>query len=187
MKNLIFTTILIISNYSVFGQEAKVITGKEKYKFDEVIKVTFEIDAKYDSIALPDFTGLKLIGGPFKNSSISVSVENWEKTVSELRTYRLVPTESGQIKIKSPIYFVDGKKIEGKGTEIAVDTTGLNSEEKEKNIIQNFIEDSVKPKETTRIIFHENMGYIEIFDKMGWQVLKRLSSEEIEQIKKLTN
>lgn len=183
MKNLILTTILISSSAAIFGQEAKVITDKEKYKFDEIIEVTFELNAKYDSIDLPEFEGFKIIGGPAKNSSISI--QNGEKTISESRIYKLRPIESGRLKIKSPSYFIDEQEFKGKPAKIEIDPSNLTVEELEEKEIQEFIEDGIKPKGTTRIIIYENKGYIEIFGEMAWQFHRRLTSEEIERIKKI--
>ena len=50
MKNLFLTTIFLISTAYSFGQEANVSTDKEEYKFDEIIELTFELNAKFDSI-----------------------------------------------------------------------------------------------------------------------------------------
>ncbi|WP_127845825.1 hypothetical protein [Psychroflexus aestuariivivens] len=59
-----------------------------------------------------------------------------------------------------------------------------DEELKEKEYIE-FIEDSIKPKGTTRIILHENKGFIEIFEDLRWKLLRRLTTEEIEQIGKI--
>ena len=183
MKILLLSTALLISSIISFGQEAKVTTDKEEYKFDEIIEVTFELNAEYDSIDLPDFEGFKLIGGPTKSSS--VSIQNGEKTISESRTYRLRPLKSGRLKINSPTYFIDGDRIKGKPAKINVDPSNLTAEELEEKEFQEFIEDGIKPKGTTRIILHENKGYIEIFGEMGWEFHRRLTAEEIEQIEKM--
>jgi len=183
MKNILLTTTLLISNIISFSQEAKVITDKEKYKFEEIIEVTFELNAEYDSTNLPDFKGLKLIGGPTKKSS--VSVQSGEKTISTSRTYKLRPVKSGRLKINTLIYFIDGKRIKGKPTKIEVTPSILTDEELKEKEFQDFIKDKIKPKGTTRIILHENKGYIEIFGDIEWKFHRRLTAEEIEQIKKI--
>lgn len=182
MKNLL-TTALLVSSSTILSQEARVTTDKEYYKFDEIIEVTFELNAKYDSIDLPDLEGFKLIGGPSKNSS--VSIQNGEKTIRESRTYRLRPIESGRLKINSPTYFIDGKRIKGKPAKVKVAPSNLTAEELEEKKFQEFIEDGIKPKGTTRIILHDNKGYIEVFREMGWELHRRLTAEEIEQLKKI--
>ncbi|WP_127845826.1 hypothetical protein [Psychroflexus aestuariivivens] len=72
MKNLFLTTIFLISTVSTFGQQAKLTTGKEEYKFDEIIKLTFELNAKFDSIDNPGLENFKIISGPNKSSSVSI-------------------------------------------------------------------------------------------------------------------
>ena len=168
---------------AIFSQTAKITTDKEKYKFDEIIEVTFDLNAKYDSIDLPDFEGFQVISGP--NKSSSVSIQNGEKTVSESTTYRLRPLESGWLKINSPAYFIDGKKIRGKSAKIQVDPSNLTPAELREKEIQEFIEYGIKPKGTTKIILHENKAYMEIFGELGWEFHRRLTPEEIEQIIKM--
>ena len=183
MKNLFFTTILLISTVSGYGQESKVRTDKAEYKFDEIIELTFELNAKFDSIDIPDLESFNIISGP--NKSSSVSVQNGIKTESETRTYRLRPIESGRLKISSPIFYKDGKEIKGKAIKIKVDPSNLTDEELKEEEYKNFIEDGIKPKGTTRIILYENKGYVEIFGEMGWEFLRRLTTEEIEQLEKV--
>lgn len=183
MKNLISMTIFLFSITFSFGQEAKVTTDKEEYKFDEIIELTFELNAKFDSIDIPDLEGFKIISGP--NKSSSVSIQNGVTTESETRTFRLRPIESGRLKINSPTFYVDGKEIKGKAIKIKVDPTNLTDEELKEKEYKEFIKDGIKPKGTTRIILHENKGYVEIFGEMGWEFLRRLTSEEIEQIEKI--
>lgn len=72
MKNLFLTTIFLISTAYSFGQEANVSTDKEEYKFDEIIELTFELNAKFDSIDIPDLEDFKIISGPNKSSSVSI-------------------------------------------------------------------------------------------------------------------
>ncbi|MBU9064581.1 BatD family protein [Phocaeicola vulgatus] len=183
MKNLFLTTIFLISTAYSFGQEANVSTDKEEYKFDEIIELTFELNAKFDSIDIPDLEDFKIISGP--NKSSSVSIQNGVTTEMETRTFRLRPIESGRLKINSPIFYKDGKEIKGKSIKIKVDPSNLTDKELKEKEYKEFIEDGIKPKGTTRIILHENKGYVEIFGEMGWEFLRRLTSEEIEQIEKM--
>lgn len=183
MKNLILTTIFLFSTAYTFGQEAKVTTDKEEYKFDEIIELTFELNAKSDSIDIPDLENFKIISGPNKSSTFSI--QNGVTTESETRTYRVRPLESGRLKINSPTFFKDGKEIKGKSIKIKIDPSNLTDEELKEKEYKEFIEDSIKPKGTTRIILHENKGYVEIFGEMGWKFHRRLTTEEIEQMEKI--
>jgi hypothetical protein len=126
MKNLILTAIFPFSIACSFGQEAKVTTDKEEYKYDEIIELTFELNAKFDSIHFPDLEGFKIISGP--NKSSSVSIQNGVTTESETRTFRLRPLESGRLKINSPTFYKDGKEIKGKAIKIKVDPSNLTDE-----------------------------------------------------------
>jgi len=183
MKNILLTTALLISSFVSFGQEAAVTTDKEQYKFDEIIEVTFELNAKYDSLDLPDFKGFKVIGGPTKSSSTSIKFG--DTTISARRTYQLRPIESGRLKIYSPTYFIDGNRIEAKPAQVNVAPSNLTVEELEEKKFREFIEDGTKPKGTTRIVLFENKGYIEIFSGIGWELYRRLTSEEIERFERI--
>lgn len=183
MKNLTLSSIFLLSNFFSFGQEAKVTTDKEEYKFDEIIELPFELNAKFDSLEIPDLEDFKIISGP--NKSSSVSIQNGVTTESETRIFRLRPIESGRLKINSPTFYVHGKEIKGKSLKIKVDPTNLTEEELKEKEYKEFIEDGIKPQGTTRIILHDNKGYVEIFGEMGWEFLRRLTSEEIEQIEKI--
>jgi hypothetical protein len=160
-----------------------VTTDKEEYKFDEIIELTFELNAKFDSIKVPDLESFKIISGP--NKSSSVSIQNGVMTESETRTYRVRPIESGELKINSPTFFKDRKEITGKSIKIKVDPTNLTDEELIEKKYKEFIEDGIKPKGTTRIILHDNKGYVEIFGEMGWKFHRRLTTEETEQLEKI--
>lgn len=180
---LLITSIFLISIGYGYGQEAKVSTDKAEYKFDEIIELTFEVNAKFDSIDIPDFEGFKIIGGPSKSSS--VSVKNGVRTENETRTYRLRPNESGQLNINSPTFYKDGKEIKGKAVKVKVDPSNLTDRELKEKEFKNFIEEGIKPKGTTRIILYENKGYVEIFGEMGWEFHRRLTNEEVEQLEKV--
>lgn len=183
MKNKFLLAIFVISNITLFAQEVKLSTDKGEYKFDEIIKLIIEINAKPDSMELPEFKGLKIISGPNKSSSFSFV--NGEQSVLEVITLSLSPTESGKISIESPIYFVDGAKVEGQSLKITVDASKLNAQDLEEKLYVEFIEDAIKPQGTTRVVCNGDKGYIEIFDDLGWVFHRRLTPEEIEKINSL--
>ncbi len=180
MRQLILIAFLTTPSFFLFGQEVKTTTDKEKYKFDETIEVTFEINAEVDSINSPDFKGFKLVGGPTKNTSISII--NGEKTVRKYKTYQLRAIQSGHLRINSPNYFINGQIIKGKSIKIKVDSSNLNTEELAEKKIQEFIEDRIKPFGTIRILYYEDIGYMEIYKENGWQHHRRLTSVEMDQM-----
>ena len=183
MKFLLYIVFFLFSTLPHFGQEVKITTDKEAYKFDEIIELTFELNAKYDSIDIPELKRFKIVSGP--NKSSSVSIQNEIRTERERLTYRLRPLKSGQVKISSPTFYKNGKELKGKSIKIKVDSSNLTDEELKKKEYNEFIEDAIKPKGTTRIMLHENKGYIEIFGEMGWEFYRRLTLEEIKQLQKV--
>ena len=61
----------------------------------------------------------------------------------------------------------------------------MTEEELKEKEYKEFIEDGIKPKGSTRVILHENKGYVEIFGEMGWEFHRRLTYKEIEQLDKI--
>lgn len=183
MKKLILITLFLFSITYTFGQEATVTTDKMEYKFDEIIELTFKLNAKFDSLEIPNLENFKIISGP--NESFSVSIQNGITTQSKTSTYRIKPLVSGQLKIMSATFYKDGKEIKGNPIIIKVDPSTLTDKEIQEKEYQNFIEDGIKPKGTTRIMLHESKGYIEILGERGWKFHRRLTNEEIEQVKKI--
>lgn len=182
MKHLILITFLTFLSFIIRGQYATVSTDKKNYKFEETIIATFEINAKYDSLNLPDLKGFKLLDGQSKSS---YEKDNNEKKVSETIIYKLRPLESGLLMIPSPTYYINGKKIQGIHTFVKVDESKLTKEEAEKKDFQRFIEEGAKPKGTHRYIICKEKGYIERFGDLGWEFYRQLTKEEIELIDKI--
>ncbi len=181
MKQTISTIILIMHCFTISAQEAQVITDKQKYKFDEIIECTFELNAKFDSLDLPQLNGFKIIDGPSKGSV--TSVQNGITTITETRTYSLRPTQSGRLKINTATYYIDGAAIEGEPVWIEVLASNLTEAELAEKRALEFIEDGIKPTGTIRIVFHDPHGYVETFGEWGWQFHRRLTADEIAVLK----
>lgn len=118
MKTLILIAVLIISCFLSYGQVASVITDKKQYAVGEIVKVTFELNGKYDSMQLPEFKDFEVIGKPVSSSSIAV--QNGEMIKRESRTYKLQTLKKGRFKINPPTYFIMGKKFKGKPVKVRV-------------------------------------------------------------------
>ncbi len=118
MKKLILIAVLIISCSVGHGQVASVTTDKKQYAVGEIVKVTFELNGKYDSMQLPVFKDFEVMGKPSSNSSISVL--NGEMIKRESRTYKLQTLKKGRFKIDSPTYYIKGKGFKGKPVKVRV-------------------------------------------------------------------
>lgn len=118
MKKLILIAVLISACSRGYSQLASVITDKKQYTVGEIVKITFELNGKYDSMQLPPFNGFEVMGKPVSNSSISI--QNGEMIKHESRTYKLRTLKKGRFKISSPTYFIKGKKFKGKPVKIRV-------------------------------------------------------------------
>lgn len=176
----ILTLLFIISLATIYSQEVKLTIDKYEYQFDEIIEITYEVDSLIDSIVVPDYDNFKVVSGPFK--SITSSVINGVKSSSSKISFKLRPLKSGELTIESPIFIVDEKNIKAKSVIVNIAPSNLTEDELKDKEYKQFINDSSKPKGTTRIIIHENKGYIEIYNGKDWEFQRRLSTEEIEQI-----
>lgn len=183
MKTLILTAILTISNLLIFGQVATVETDKELYEFEEIIEATFKLNAKFDSLILPEFVGLQFAEGPTKGSVFSR--QDGETTITESRIFKFRPTQSGELIIPTLTYYIDGQSFEGDPIKIDVTPSNMTATETEEKKVQDFIDDGIKPDGTIRVFFFEDMGYIEVYENMGWRFPKRLTSREIKKLKKI--
>lgn len=183
MKHAYFLTALFFISKSIVAQKPEVTTDKKNYAFDDLIEVVFSIDAKPDSNQLPTFDGLKWVSGP--NTSSSMSVTNGETTYSQTLTYKLRPTKSGKLEINSPVYFINGKKIKAKSVKITVEPSGLSDEELKEKAVKEFIKDSLKPPGTMRLTFHDDMGFLEVYQENAWKVVRTLTAEELLLLKQM--
>ena len=108
--------VLMVSGLSVAAQEVKVTTDRQSCPVGDIVSVTFEVNVKYDSMVLPEFKDFEVMGKPAMSSS--VTVQQGEMIRRESRTYKLRPVRAGRLKIDSPVYYISGKKFEGKAVRI---------------------------------------------------------------------
>ena len=121
-----------------------------------------------------------MFGAPTKTSSASVI--NGEKKFNSSLVYKLRPKASGKMLVKSPKFIVDGQSYSAEPILITVIPTNLSAGEISEINKQNFIKNKVKPVGTKRIVFRDDIGYIEEYTQKGWEVLRRLSEDELEII-----
>lgn len=179
-KLLIHLHILIGFSLSVVAQEATISTNKKSYKYDERIELSFDINAKIDSIKLPDLTGFKKVMGP--NQSSSTSMINGKSTFHNSYKFVLRPIKSGQFSIPSPIFYINNDVITAEPIQFVVEESNLTEEEINEKLFIEFIEDRYKPFGTIRYVVSEKKGFIEEFTQEGWKVKRRLSEDEISNL-----
>ncbi len=172
--------------YSVFtslGQNISIATDKNEYWIDETIEITFEINARVDSIEFTDSEYFTIANTPVISNSTSFKNGNIE--YSNKWVYRLRPIKPGEVLINSPVFHVKGQAFEGKPVSVKVINRQLTEEELEQKRFDSFVKDNFKPMGTYRYTFKGEFGYLERYGKWGWEFHRKLTTEEIEIIKKI--
>jgi len=173
-----------------FGQEVKLLTDKDIYKFDEIIEVKIEINIEVDSVEIIDypnfinFINFKMIEIPKKYNSFS-SMLNENSSFVYKRTYMLRPKKIGKLKLESPSFYSNGKKIESIEKYIEITDGELNEEELHKFKFNSFIQDNIKPSGTFLLFFNDEYGYIKRVEGKRTVFYRKLTKEELEILKKI--
>jgi hypothetical protein len=181
-KIKLYIIAVFIANVS-FSQSALIESDKIEYKFDDKIEITFKINFAEDSISFPEFKYLKIIEGPFKFSSTSLTVDKIER----VNTWRYVfrPEKIGDLIIESPVFFYSGKKILANNIILKVSEKKFSDKEMSSFKFKTFVEDKIKPNQTFRYVINENLGYIEVSEGSKWKFYRKMSMEEINVINKI--
>jgi hypothetical protein len=179
-----FTSLLVLfqlmTGLNIFAQGFKIKIDGRKIKTNTETTVVFETNVQVDSIEKVNFQGLEIISGPSKNSSISIV--NGKTENSYKLTYVVLSIQPGEIKLNAPGLYSKGKYYEGESTTIKFTGNEL-SEAELKEISQNRLRtQSIKPAGTRRIVFHEDIGYIEVYETNSWVFSRNLTSEEIKSL-----
>lgn len=170
-----------------FGQEVQLLTDKDLYKFDEIIEVKIEINIEVDSVELidyPNFINFKMIDSPKKYNSFS-SMLNENTSFFYKRTYMLRPEKIGKLKLESPSFYSNGKKIESIEKYIEITDGELNEEELHEFKFKNFIQDNIKPNGTFLLFFNDEFGYIKRAEGKRTIFYRKLTKEELEILKNI--
>lgn len=184
MKEIIFILLCCFTSIQLaYGQNITIETDQSNYKFDAVINVTFEIDFKKDSVKLPHFDGLTIVGGP--NMTSSMNIKDGETKYKGSWKYTLRPLRSGKLIIPSPTFYIDGKTIIGESKAIYVLESNYTEEELKELRFQSFIEDNLKPKGSYRYTLNDEFGYIEIFDQTKWTFHRKLTAKELKLLQQM--
>ncbi len=165
MKNL-FPIILIFIGINGFAQKVEIKIDTLEYQMDEKLEISFEADFIPDSISTISFSEFEIINGPTRNSSMSVTAGI--TTASYKLTYSLRPIKPGSFKILSPDFYKNGNSHQGKSVVLTIDGAPLTKLEIEKREFELFTEKSLKPEGTTRLVFNDQFGYIEVYKDRQW-------------------
>lgn len=175
-----FGGLLLFGSLLVKGQNLDIKLEKDSFKIDEPIEVIFEINETYQSVEVPEFIELKLVSGPEKRTSINSN--SGEVIVKKSLVYKLLPINSGKVKIKSPVYIIDGKKVKGKPKTIYIHSSLMTNAEREARDIKEFATKKKFVRGTTRFVISENKGYMETFNGVTWTFNRLLTQEEIDNL-----
>ncbi len=182
---IIIPIILMFSVFNSHAQKVEIKIDTNYYKLDEKLSVWFESDFTPDSTFEPTFPGFEIISGPSTNSSISIN--NGEKTTSYKLLYTLKPSQPGVLKIPSAKFYLNGLPYQAKAFEINIIGKPLTKAEIDKREFTLFVEKTRKPIGTTRILFHENFGYIEEYTGLQWVFKRQLTETELIDLVKLSD
>ena len=170
------TGLNIFSKYTVSIEMDKTV-----FSIDELIYVKFKIDFTADSVKNPYFDNFKIIR---TTESSSVSYKNGAKVVTKTMLYVLKPDNIGEYIIKSPLFFVNGERVQG-SKKITVLNIKLTKQEQSEVRIQAFAEQLLQPKGTYRYILSDEFGYIEVSTGHTWEFYRSLTKKEFNLIKKI--
>lgn len=180
----LFFYILLSSVFmDLYGQKIELETNKDSYKSDELIELTIKINQNIDSVKLNFDDNFKIVSVP--NTSQSTSITNGETKISRSWIYHLRAYNSGKLKIESPFFYINGRKVQGKPKYIVVEPTKLTQKEMKEKEFKEFIEDAIKPTGTYRYIVKDDLGYIEKFENHTWHFYRKLTSDEIQSIQNI--
>jgi hypothetical protein len=119
MKTLSLLILLCLSTL-IYSQEASIKTDKESYSYNDLIKVTAEINTKCDSFNLPnEYPGFRRVSKITKTSTLATSEDGTESFFVR-HDFKLVAEQKGKLEIRGPVYFIDGKKYQAKPISIEI-------------------------------------------------------------------
>lgn len=164
------------------AQEVTVKTDKAEYKMGERIYLEYEVKAKVDSTGKLPLMNFTIANGP--NTSSSISIINGQTTYTYRLNYVINAQQTGNIEIKSPIFFIKNEKQKAESIHIKI--TGENLTEKEIDQIKfdEFRESLVKPEGTLRFVLSDKYGYVEEFKNNNWVQMRRMTKKEIAKFRK---
>ena len=175
--NSLFISLLV---FSANAQEVNIIVAKNKFRLNDEISISFNVNSSIDSIAPFNPENFKIISEAKKYSSSSYSNNEFVKIYNVL--YVLKAESEGIFTITSPIIFSKGKELEKK--EIKIEITEKISDINEEDF-KKFKNQIFKPEGTTRYTINGDFGYIEIYKNSKWEFYKQLSKDEISEIQKV--
>ena len=166
----------MFSKYTV-----SVETDKNEFSIDENIYVKIKTNFEEDSFQEPNFEGFTIIG---KTISNSISYNNGVRVRNRIMFYTLKPISSGEYTIKSPLFFVNGEKVQSQKKITVLDVT-LKKQDKSELEIQAFANKIFYPEGTYRYVIGNEFGYIEISKNNTWEFYRKLTEKEFNMIKKI--
>lgn len=155
---------------------------KKEYKIDETISLIYEVDASIDSVGKLENGDFEVVMGPSKTSSFSMlnNVPSYTFTLK----YRISPNFPGKQKIKSPLFFIDGKVLRAKDLKLNIANDRLTAKEQEEIEFNKFRNGPKEIQGTLRYIVSDTFGYIEKYYDDEWQFQRRLTTEELQNLQK---
>ena len=107
--NKIYCYILFLITTLTFAQEVKfeAKVSKSSLGLNEKLQVSFVINQDGDNFQQPDFSGFKVVGGPFQSTNFSWV--NGVKSFNRSYSYVLQPRQKGTLTIKSASIEYDGE------------------------------------------------------------------------------
>ena len=124
MKRLIIAIVLSIFTGAALNAQTVKVDAPNLVAADEQFNVTFSVEGEH---SVAEFSwepgdGFRLIWGPQKGTSTSISIVNGKrsKTVTNSYTYVLMPVRSGTFTLPGAVATIQGKKISSRSFSIEV-------------------------------------------------------------------
>ncbi len=168
-----------------WAQVLSIKASRTSAMINQVIEVSYEINAASDSAKAPIFKGFEIVKGPSQQRSTSFI--NGEMSSTTTYVYRLRPIESGLQTIPSLSFYVKGEPITGEALTLEVTGKSLSPEELHKEAVSSLKNGSRTPKGTVRIVYHDNIGYIEECNGFFWGKQRELTQKELKKLRKIAD
>lgn len=169
---------------SVFSLQAQTVTMKSNKiicEIGEELIVAIELDRENDSIGnfSPDGFDVKS-----SNQKVAVSHLNGKSDYRKTYSYILKPKTVGKIVINSPVVFFGDERKTAAPITVTIEYGGpaaveksIDHIKKDKNFVQN-------PEGSIRFVVAGKIGYVEELIYGRWVLLREMTGDEIEQLKK---
>lgn len=181
MKRILFVLIHLFLFTHAYAQKVVSNTEKKEYKIEEKIMVDFEVKSLVDSTSKFMEGNYKITSGPMKSKSTS-SINGKTESTFKL-SYEIKALNIGKVKIESPVFYINGEANKAPSIELSIIDDDLTSKEIDEMGYKEFLNSNYTANGTLRYVLNEKYGYLEEFQNVKWEFVRRMTSKEIAKLK----